>query len=99
MKVNLKAIFAVAVITAVGSGSYKAINSYTASNMTNEDLLFAENVMALSDNTPTKKYAWSNNIDCYGIGAGDYKVCQENGPQNACYEPGATTCTCGVNCD
>ena len=51
MKKNfIKATLAVAAIAAVGLGSYKAYGSYTAANMSANDLLLAENVLALSDN-------------------------------------------------
>ncbi len=53
MKKNFfKALFAVAAIVTVGLGSYKAYGSYIAANMSEEDLLLAENVLALSDGTP-----------------------------------------------
>ncbi len=53
MKKNFfRATLVVAAITAVGLGSYKAYGSYTAANMSEEDLLMAENVLALSDNVP-----------------------------------------------
>ncbi len=45
---KIKAFFAVAAIAAVGLGSYKAYGSYTAANMSEEDLFLAENVSALS---------------------------------------------------
>ena len=40
-------------------------------------------------------YKWSNSIDCPGLGNGDYQVCQVNGYQNVCTNPGARTCNCG----
>lgn len=57
MKNIFKATLAVAAIAAVGMGSYRAYDSYVASNMSTEDLLFAENVEALSmsDNDASKK--------------------------------------------
>lgn len=45
---KIKAFFAVAAIAAVGLGSYKAYGSYTAANMSEEDLFIAENIEALS---------------------------------------------------
>lgn len=61
MKKNFfKSAFVVATIAAVGLGSYKAYGSYTAANMSANDLLFAENVLALSDGTCDCKQ-----IDCY----------------------------------
>ncbi len=44
----MKMAFAVVAIAAVGLGSYKAYSSYTAANMSEEDLLMQENVDALS---------------------------------------------------
>lgn len=44
-----KATLAVAAIATVGLGSYKAYDSYTAANMQENDLLLAENVLALTD--------------------------------------------------
>ncbi len=41
--------FAVAAIATVGLGSYKAYDSYTAANMSENDLLLAKNVLALTD--------------------------------------------------
>ena len=53
MKKNVfKATFAVVAIAAVGLGSYKAYDSYTAANMSEEDLLLTEDVLALSDPVP-----------------------------------------------
>ena len=49
MKKNIfKSVFAVAAIAAVGLGSYKAYGSYTIANMSEEDLLMAENIEALA---------------------------------------------------
>ena len=44
-----KSLFAVAAIAAVGLGSYKAYGSYVARPDSGEDLLLAENLLALSD--------------------------------------------------
>ncbi len=49
MKNLFKIAFAVVAFAAVGLGSYKAYGSYTAANMSEEDLLIAENVLALSE--------------------------------------------------
>ena len=49
MKKFMKMTFAVVAIAVVGLGSYKAYGSYTAANMSEEDLLVAENILALSD--------------------------------------------------
>jgi hypothetical protein len=40
-------------------------------------------------------YKWSNDIDCPGLWNGDYQVCQVDGYQNVCTNPGGRTCTCG----
>ena len=48
MKNLFKIAFAVVAFAAVGLGSYKAYGSYTAANMSEEDLLMAENIEALS---------------------------------------------------
>ena len=44
-----KSLFAVAAIAAVGLGSYKAYGSYVTANMSEDDLLMMENVLALSE--------------------------------------------------
>lgn len=44
-----KAFFAVVTVAAVGLGSYKAYGSYVAANNCEENLLLAENVLALSE--------------------------------------------------
>ena len=44
-----KATLAVAAIATVGLGSYKAYGSYTAANVAENDLLLAEDVLAVSD--------------------------------------------------
>ena len=67
----IKATLAVAAIAAVGLSSYKAYGSYTAANMSEEELLWAENVLALShpENLSGQKvrvraeylgYCWTN---------------------------------------
>ncbi len=48
MKKIFKMAFAVVAFAAVGLGSYKAYSSYTAANMSEEDLLMAENIEAFS---------------------------------------------------
>lgn len=52
MKNIFKATLAVAAIAAVGMGAYKTYSSYVAANMSEEDLLLAENIeaMAAGDN-------------------------------------------------
>lgn len=51
-KVNMKKImkmaFAVVAFAAVGLGSYRAYGSYTAANMSEEDLLMQENIEAMA---------------------------------------------------
>ena len=49
MKKFMKMAFSVVAITAVGLGSYKAYGSYTAANMSEEDLLMAEKVDVFSE--------------------------------------------------
>ncbi len=48
MKNIFKATLAVAAVAAIGMGSVKTYNNYTANNET-DNLLFTENVLALSD--------------------------------------------------
>ena len=61
-----KAFFVVAAIATVGLGSYKAYGSYTAANMTEEDLLLTENALALSDNVPNGTVSViTSSITCY----------------------------------
>lgn len=55
MKKFMKMAFAVVAFAAVGLGSYNAYGSYTAANMSEEDLLLAEDVLALSDAKPKRK--------------------------------------------
>ena len=52
MKKVIKTVLAVVTIAAVGMGSYKVYDSYVGANMSEEDLLLAENVLALSENVP-----------------------------------------------
>lgn len=78
MKKIIKMAFAVVAFAAVGLGSYKAYGSYTAANMSEEDLLLAENVLALSEDHSSqrqiskhtvyrlkryvKRYAWDEQL-------------------------------------
>ena len=94
-KVNMKKIikmaFAVVAIAAVGLGSFKAYSSYTAANMSEEDLLMAENVLALSDPTPSNgcdQKAWNGTCPDRG-GAGNY-ICSTTNGSSHC------TIHCGV---
>ena len=48
-----KSFVAFAAVAVVGFGSYKAYGSYLAANMSEEDLLLAENVEALSETQET----------------------------------------------
>lgn len=57
----MKIAFAVVAFAAVGLGSYKTYCSYTAANMSEEDLLMAENVLALSEGS----YSCSASANCY----------------------------------
>ena len=89
MKKNFfKATLAVAAIAAVGLGSYKAYGSYTAANMSENDLLLAENVLALSDCTGgmANKYCpiWNVTVE-YGWG----------GPTVTCSTGGSWKCESG----
>ena len=101
MKKNIfKSVFAVAAIAAVGLGSYKAYGSYVASNMSEADLLMAENIeaLALSDPGDEGNYQWSAPIQCSKKSSRTYCVCEENGKGNSCSNPGGKTCECGKNC-
>lgn len=55
MKNIFKISFAVITVAIVGLGSYKAYGSYTAANMSEEDLLIAENVLALSEDHSSQR--------------------------------------------
>ena len=86
MKKFMKMAFAVVAFAAVGLSSYKAYGSYTAANMSEEDLLIAENVLALSDYT--------------GQGCKHYGTvgCTNDSRRYSCKEGSGPTCTihCGV---
>lgn len=56
MRKLTKTALAVAAIAAVSLGSYKAYRSYIVANMPEEDLLLAENVLALADMPSSKDY-------------------------------------------
>ena len=71
MKKFMKMAFAVVALVAVGLGSYKAYGSYTAANMSEEDLLMAENVLALSDpggNKDNYTQVKDQSVTCYVYG-------------------------------
>ena len=92
MKKVFKTIFAVVAVAAVGFGSYRTYGSYMADNMSNEDLLLAENVLALSELTPSNGCnlkGWTG--FCQGRRGGGHAICDsENGTQHC-------TIHCGVN--
>ena len=50
-----KSFVAFAAVAVVGLGSYKAHEAYMASNMSEEDLFFAENVLALSEDHSSQR--------------------------------------------
>ena len=57
---------------AVGLGSYKAYGSYTAANMSEEDLLLSENIEALSSPEFPNQWidcTWAANTHCAFTGA------------------------------
>lgn len=87
-------IIAFTAITAAASWGYQQNqNDIVLSDLTQA------NIDALA--TPEGEggnYAWSKLIDCPGIGTGDYRVCESNGPGNSCSNPGGKTCDCGRNC-
>lgn len=56
----MKMTFAVVAIAVVGLGSYKAYGSYTAANMSEEDLLVAENVLAISESGGNTVFGMKN---------------------------------------
>ena len=65
MKKNfIKATFAVAAIVTVGLGSYKAYGSYTAANMSEEDILLMENVLAISETNGHGDHQFMGYIKC-----------------------------------
>ncbi len=78
MKNLFKIAFAVVAFAAVGLGSYKAYGSFTAANMSEEDLLLAENVLALSDAGGGKtvscycKTNWFSSNVCSANASGSY---------------------------
>lgn len=75
MKNLLKISFAVVAFAAVGLGSYKAYGSYTAANMSEEDLLLAENVLALSDDNSGSNSQYPYNTVC-GAPTSKRKTCR-----------------------
>lgn len=63
-----KATFAVAAITTAGLGMFKAYGTYMFANMTDEELLMAENVLALSSGES------SGSSDSSSSDSGDYYI-------------------------
>lgn len=91
---KLFGIMALAAIAAAANWNF----SQNQNEVELSDLALA-NVQALAGGeSGDGSLAWSNNIDCDGIGTGSYRVCQRNGPGNSCSEGGETTCDCGRNC-
>ncbi len=74
MKKFMKMAFAVVAFAAVGLGSYKAYGSYTAANMSEEDLLIAENVLAISEGGDNQILGWLNEHHDYSYYIGDSLV-------------------------
>lgn len=106
MKKILKIAFAVVAFAAVGLSSYKSYGSYTAANdMSEEDLLLVEDVLALSDPKPKRKVV--SDRSCYNGGPGSTSCSIEAGIQIAGYgvsgggsvscESGMYAC-CGLSC-
>lgn len=95
MKVG-KIIFCVVVLPLSVMLSYKANKEICVYSE-----ITLENVEALAggeNGRHNARYAWSREISCDGWFSDSYRVWQENGSGNECYEPGATACDCGVNC-
>ena len=64
-----KSLFAVAAIAAVGLGSYKAYGSYVTANMSEDDLLWAENVEAITQSIESSANTYRKLVfveACYG---------------------------------
>ena len=93
----LRVALLVAVVAVAGLGVHKA----QAKKPVLSDIMLA-NVEALSDKeADSPKFAWSNKISCsnHWLFPDTYQVCEMNGPQSSCSQPGYKTCECGVNCD
>lgn len=58
-----KAFFAVAAIATIGLGSYKAYGTYMAANMTEEDLLMAENIEAISQSVESSSNTYRKKVN------------------------------------
>lgn len=87
---------------AVAAALFAGYNAYNAQNSKEYSNIVMANVEALAVNNESSStiYKWSNSIDCPGWNTGDYQVCEANGSQNSCSNPGAKTCDCSLNnCD
>lgn len=82
-----KAFVAYAAVAVVGISSYKAYGSYMAANMSGDDLLLTENVLALSDVSGDKtvscycKTKWFSPNICSANASGNYcggNPCDQN---------------------
>ena len=92
----MRKIFGIMAIAAVAAA---ASWNFIQSQVPELSDLALVNVQALANGeSGDGSLAWSNDIDCKGLGTGSYRVCQRNGPGNSCSEGGATTCDCGRNC-
>lgn len=87
MKNFTKFALTIAIVAAVGMGSYNAYESFFTKNMSEDDLLLSENVLALSE-------AFN------GQGCKHYQTlgCSGDTRRFSCSEGGGPTCTinCGV---
>ena len=72
--------------------------SLNTSKTNNASLLALANVEALAQSEQNDALAWGAEIDCPGLGTGDYHECVHLGSGNSCSNKGDTTCTCGTNC-
>lgn len=92
-----KTFFAVAAIVAVGLGSYKAYESYTAANMSDEDLFLAENIEAMS-NGESQGYTAEFCYQSSSTGLGGQKTVCASGTGTISsmngYEPNGTMYPC-----
>lgn len=95
MKTTLVSLFSAMFI---GTTGYVGYQTYQTNMKINESELLLENIEVLANGEASGGYAWSDPIDCTGIGTGDYCVCEEDGPGNSCSSPGSKTCDCGRNC-
>lgn len=99
-----KKFFGMILVVAVALfAGYTAYNSHKVVKLSSVTLANLEALAGENDNNSgnenSKTYYWSALHDCPGIGTGDYRVCEENGPANSCSTAGEKTCECGRNCD